>query len=73
MLHFPGPMTSAERQRRFVAAHPGYYARIQARKRALAKAAGERYWAERAAQERAERGELPPEPTGPIPDAPTGC
>jgi hypothetical protein len=36
-------MSNAERQRKFRQANPGYYARIQARKRASAKADAERY------------------------------
>ena len=37
MLIIPPPMSNAERQRRFRERNPGYYARIQARKRASAK------------------------------------
>jgi hypothetical protein len=43
MLIIPPPMTNAERQRRFCRANPGYYARIQARKRAAANADTARY------------------------------
>ncbi len=36
-------MSNADRQRKFRQANPGYYARIQSRKRAAAKADAERY------------------------------
>lgn len=45
----PSPaMSNADRQRKFRQANPGYYARIQSRKRAAAKADVERYIAARA-------------------------
>jgi hypothetical protein len=39
----PAPKTGAERQRLFRQRHPGYYARIQARNRASANRAAERF------------------------------
>ena len=41
----PGPMSNAERQRRFRERNPGYYARIQARKRASAKRGAKQFLA----------------------------
>lgn len=42
-------MSNAERQREFRRRHPGYYARIKARERAMAKQSTEKYIRERRA------------------------
>jgi hypothetical protein len=62
MLKPATPMSNAERQRRFQAAHPGYDRRRKARQRAGLKAYGERKKAERLAAAAAGEPLALPEP-----------
>jgi hypothetical protein len=74
------PMSNSERQQKFRLGNPGYYARIQARKRAMAKHVAQELRARMLAEAKQARetaaAEQTTAPTAPVCDtqaAPTGC